>query len=81
MHTLLIFCQRRDLPHLVDVLGDWQEEADIVRYGYSNKMQDGFILMRWKQPLSEGFEQKQLKADPGIIDYLVYDEPPTTHLL
>ena len=73
MHTLLILCQRRDLHQLVDVLGDWQGEGDILRYGYTNKMQDGFILMRWKEPIAEQFQQKQLKADPGIIDYLVYD--------
>ena len=73
MHTLVILCQRRDLPHLVDALGDWQGEGNIILYGYTNKMQDGFILMHWNQPLSEAFQQKQLKEDPGIIDYLVYD--------
>lgn len=73
MHMLLILCQRRDLDHLVDVLEDWQGEGEIIRYGYTNKMQDGFILMQWNKPLTEGFQQKQLKEDPGIIDYLVYD--------
>ena len=75
MHMLLILCQRRDLQHLVDALEDWQGEGDILRYGYTNKMQDGFILMQWKEPIAEQFQQKQLKADPGIIDYLVYDGP------
>lgn len=73
MYVLLILCQRRDLAHLVDVLADWHDEGEIVCYGYSNKMQDGFILMQWKGPLDEGFQQKQLKDDSGIIDYVVYD--------
>lgn len=75
MHALLILCQRRDLPHLVDVLGDWQGKGNIILYGYTNKMQDGFILMHWNKLLTEGFQQKQLKEDPGIIDYLVYNGP------
>ena len=82
MHVLFILCQRRDLHHLVDVLGDWQGEGDILLYGYTNKMQDGFILMQWNTPITEDFQQKQLKDDPGIIDFLVYDAPqhatPTT---
>jgi hypothetical protein len=75
MHALLITCERRDLEHLLDALGDWQTdgEAKIVLYGTTNKLQDGFILMQWNQPISEGFQRMQLKADPSIFDYVVYD--------
>ncbi len=77
MQGLLITCQRRDLTHLVDVLGDWKEDGDatIVLYGYTNKLQDGFLLMHWTVPVTEDFQQKQLKEDVGIIDYVVYDIP------
>jgi hypothetical protein len=77
MHTLLILCGRRDLDHLLDALGDWQTEgeAKIVLYGTTNKVQDGFILMQWSHPITEGFQRMQLKADPGILDYVVYDLP------
>ena len=77
MHTLLITCERRDVDHLLDALGDWKDEGEarIVLYGTTNKLQDGFILMQWNQPLTEGFERMQLKADPGILDYVVYDLP------
>ncbi len=77
MHTLLITCERRDLAHLLDALSDWQTEGDakIVLYGTTNKLQDGFILMQWSHPISEGFQRMQLKADPGILDYVVYDLP------
>jgi len=77
MHTLLILCERRDLAHLVDALGDWQNEgeAKIVLYGTTNKQSDGFIFMQWNQPITEGFQRMQLKADPGILDYVVYDLP------
>ncbi len=85
MQGLLITCQRRDLNHLVDALDDWKEggDAKIALYGYTNKLQDGFILMHWTAPITEGFQQKQLKDDPGIIDYVVYDlesqpTPPAT---
>lgn len=78
MQALLIICQRREVNHLVDVLGDWKEDGDatITLYGYTNKLQDGFILMHWTTPITENFQQKQLKEDPGIVDYLVYDLPP-----
>ena len=82
MRLLFILCQRRDLHHLVDALGDWQGDGNILRYGYTNKMQDGFILMQWNTPITQDFQQKQLKDDPGIIDFLVYDalqhSTPTT---
>lgn len=73
MQALLIVCNRRDVTHLVDVLEDWKGDADIVLYGYTNKNQDGFILMHWNQLISDTFQEKQLKQDPGIIDYLVYE--------
>lgn len=78
MQTVLITCQRRDLDHLLDALGDWKQEgeAKIVLYGYTQKLQDGFILMHWTKPITEGFQRMQLKEDPGIIDYLVYDLSP-----
>jgi len=84
MQALVITCQRRDLEHLLDALEDWQGgEAAIVLYGYTHKQQDGFIVMHWTQPITETFQQKQLKTDPGILDYVVYDLPsqhpaPTT---
>ena len=80
MHTLLILCERRDLEHLLDALGDWQHEGDakIVLYGTTNKLHDGFILMQWNQPITEGFQSKQLTADPGIIDYVVYNLPSSS---
>ncbi len=78
MQGLLITCQRRDLNHLVEVLDDWKQDGDaeVVLYGYTNKIEDGFILMHWTKPIPEGFQRKQLKADPGIIDYVVYDMSP-----
>ena len=81
MQGLLITCQRRDLDQLVDVLDDWKHDGDakIMLYGYTGKLQDGFIVMHWTAPITQGFQQKQLKDDPGIIDYVVYDlEPPPT---
>jgi hypothetical protein len=86
MQTLLILCERRDLTQLVDALGDWQTEgeAKILLYGTTNKQSDGFILMQWNQPITEGFQRMQLKADPGILDYVVYDLaslPPVPILL
>lgn len=59
---------------LVDFLGDWETAGGtILLYGYTNKVQDGFILMQWEQPIPQGFQDSQLKQDPGIIDYLIYD--------
>ncbi len=86
MQTVLITCQRRDLDHLLDALGDWKQEgeAEIVLYGYTNKLQDGFLLMHWTKPITEGFQRMQLKEDPGIIDYVVYDlsrQKPTSATL
>ncbi len=86
MQAVLITCQRRDLDHLLDALGDWKQEgeAEIVLYGYTNKLQDGFLLMHWTKPITEGFQRMQLKADPGIIDYVVYDlsrQKPTSATL
>ncbi len=73
MHTVLILCQRRDVTHLVDVLEDWKDDAVILVYGYTNKLQDGFILMHWNQPIPARFQDMQLRQDPGILDYVVYD--------
>ena len=80
MQTLLILCQRRDLEHVLDALEDWKDEGKVLLYGYTSKESDGFILMHWTQLLPIAFQEKQLKADPGIIDYVVYDvlSQPTT---
>ena len=80
MHTLLITCERRALAHLIDALDDWQTEGDakIVLYGTTNKQGDGFIFMQWNRPISEDFQRKQLTADPGILDYVVYDLPSSS---
>lgn len=77
MQAVVITCQRRDLDHLLDAFEDWTNDGDakIVLYGYTNKQQDGFIVLHWTQPITETFHQKQLKADPGIIDYVIYDLP------
>jgi len=75
MQALLILCQRRELQPLLEAFEEWDEEATIVLYGYTSKECDGFILMHWNQLIPIGFQDKQLKADPGIMDYLVYDVP------
>ena len=76
MQALVIVCQRREIVHLLDALEDWKGDGNIILYGSTPKAQDGFIVMHWTQPIPRAFEHKQLKADPGIIDYLVYDLPP-----
>ncbi|GAC1357888.1 MAG: hypothetical protein NVSMB44_04450 [Ktedonobacteraceae bacterium] len=74
MQVLLIICQRREIAKLVDFLSDWKTAGgNILLYGYTNKATDGFILMQWDQPIPTGFQENQLKQDPGIIDYLIYD--------
>ncbi len=75
MILVFITCQRKALMPLVDVMSDWKMEgAEIVLYGYTGKAQDGFLLMRWNHTPSEGFQHKQLKADPDILDYLIYQD-------
>lgn len=83
MYILQITCQRRELMKLVDVLGDWKTTGGkILLYGYTQKAHDGFILMQWEQPISAGFQDTQLKQDPGIIDYLIYGaQQPVTIVL
>ncbi len=77
MHqALVITCYKRDIESLLDALVDWKEEGTILVYGYTNKAHDGFIVMHWNQPIPATFQEKQLKADPGIRDYVVYDLPP-----
>ena len=73
MQALLILCHRRELQPLLEALEDWKEEATIVLYGYTSMAREGFILMHWNHLIPLGFQDKQLKADPGIIDYVVYD--------
>ncbi len=80
MHGLLIVCRKRALESLLDAMEDWHEDARILLYGTTSKAQDGFIVMHWTQPMPPAFQEKQLKADPGIIDYVVYDLPPPVHL-
>jgi len=75
MQALVIVCQPRALEHLLDVLEDWKGDGNIVLYGSTPKVQDGFIVMHWTQPIPRAFEHKQLKADPGIIEYVIYDLP------
>jgi len=79
MHTpvqaLVLVCQKRDIDHLLDFLEDYAEDASIVKYGYTSKQQDGFIVMHWHKPMPFNFQEMQLKQDTGIIDYVVYDLP------
>jgi len=75
MQALLILCQRREIQPLLEAFEDWNEEAKVILYGYSSKERDGFILMHWNQRIPLDFQDKQLKADPGIIDCVVYDVP------
>ncbi len=75
MQALLIVCQRREIQPLLDAFEDWNEDAKIIVYGYTSKESDGFILIHWNQLVPIDFQDKQLKADPGIIDYVVYDVP------
>jgi len=75
MQALLILCQRREIQPLLEAFEEWDEEAKIILYGYTSKERDGFILMHWNQLVPIDFQDKQLKADPGIIDYVVYDVP------
>ncbi len=74
MQVLQIICQAREITKLVDFLNDWKTAGGhVLLYGYTKKAQEGFILMQWEQPIPQGFQDKQLKQDPGIIDYLIYD--------
>ncbi len=75
MQALVIVCQRRDVQSLLDTLEDWKGQGNITLYGYTPKERDGFIVMHWTQPVPVTFQEKQLKADPGIIDYVIYDVP------
>ncbi len=79
MQALVIVCQRRELDTLLDALEDWKGQGDITLYGSTPKERDGFIVMHWTQPVPVAFQEKQLKADRGIIDYVIYDvsAPPT----
>ena len=79
MTLIWITCHKRALDHLVDALSDWQSEGvKIARYGYSNKANDGFILMRWPKEPSEGFLQHQLYDDPDILDFVACRDLFTT---
>ncbi len=76
MQALIIFCQRREQEAILDMLEDWIEHGTVTVYGSTLKAHEGFILMHWTQAVPTAFQEKQLKADPGITDYLIYDMPP-----
>ncbi len=76
MQALLIFCHPREQEAILDMLEDWKGQGNITLYGTTPKEHDGFMLMHWTQPIPIAFQEKQLKTDPGIIDYLIYDIPP-----
>ena len=75
MQGVFILCQKRELESLLDALEDWKGQGTITLYGTTPKAQDGFLVMHWMQPISPAFQEMQLKADPGIIDYVIYDVP------
>ena len=82
MTLLLVLCERRELDALVDTFGDWKEEgAHVLLHGVTNKAKDGFLLMHWAKPLPEGFKQRQLQEDDGILDFLIYDLTEQSHLV
>ncbi len=75
MQALVILCHKREVEPLLEAVEEWKEDASIVLYGTTNKGQEGFIVTHWKQPITPGFQEMQLKADPGIVDYVIYDVP------
>jgi len=79
--VLLVLCERRELNALLDTFGDWKVEgAQILLHGVTNKAKDGFVLMHWSKPIPEGFKQKQLQGDKGILDFLVYECTDLRHV-
>jgi hypothetical protein len=74
MKRLTVLCDRRELSALVDTFSDWKEEgAEILLYGATEKVNDGFILMRWSKPIPESFIQRQLQEDESVLDFFTDD--------
>ena len=75
MQGVFILCQKRELESVLDALEDWKAQGRIILYGTTPKAHDGFLVMHWTQPVPAAFQEMQLKADPGILDYVIYDVP------
>ncbi len=79
MNIMLILCVKQQLDSLVDEMDDWKGEgAKVFLSGITNKVSDGFLFVEWGKPIPARFRQK-LRADPDVIDYLVFGTSlPTT---
>jgi hypothetical protein len=66
---VLILCPKRHVDSLLDELGDWYEEgARILLSGVTDKVYQGFVYVRWDQPMPDAFKNK-LRTDASIEDY------------
>lgn len=75
MQAVVILCQRREQEAVLEMLDAWREQSSITVYGITPKGNEGFIVTHWTPTVPVAFEDQHLKADPRIIDYLIYDVP------
>ncbi len=70
---MLVLCAKRALDALVEEFEDWQDNDVQVRlYGITEKAQDGFLLLIWKEPVPESFLSR-LKHDNEVLDVLAFE--------
>jgi hypothetical protein len=70
---MLIVCVKRQLDAIVEEWSDRQQTGVQVKlYGFTEKAQDGFLLIEWSAPVSELW-MNMLKRDEDVLDVLTYD--------
>lgn len=70
---MLVLCKRRPLNALVDELEDWHiEGVKVTLYGVTEKANEGFILLRWDNPITDHFVQK-MRIDDDVTDYFTVE--------
>ncbi len=70
---MLVVCAKRALDALVEECEDWQgKDVQVRLYGITQKAQDGFILLIWKEPVPESFLTR-LTHDDTVLDVLSFE--------
>jgi hypothetical protein len=70
---MLVICAKRALNALVEECEDWQgKDVQVRLYGITQKAQDGFLLLIWKEPVPESFLSR-LTHDDTVLDVLSFE--------